>query len=59
MLTDWEKIKKDRKQDFETLAKIAEEFINKWGNPHTTIIIMQGSIEMLESEIALPLEIED
>ena len=48
-----------REKDFKGLAKIAEKFINKWGNPHSTIIIQQGHIEFLEGAYAIPLEISD
>lgn len=55
-----EKLEKVEKQkDFEELAKVAEKFINKWGNPHSTIIIEQGSIEFCQGEMAMPLEIPD
>lgn len=51
--------KKKRKEEFEALAKVAEDFINKWGDPHSVIIIEQGSIHFYEGEMALPLKIID
>lgn len=48
-----------RNKDFEQLAKIAENFINKWGNPHSVVVIDQGGIQFYEGEIALPLKILD
>ena len=48
-----------RKEDFEQLAKIAEGFINKWGTPHSVVIIRQGSIELFDGEMAMPLIILD
>lgn len=51
--------KQKRKEEFKELAKVAEEFINKWGDPHSVIIIEQGSIRFYEGEIGLPLKILD
>lgn len=51
--------KKSRKEEFEALAKVAEEFINEWGTPHSVIIIEQGSIQLYEGEMASPLKILD
>lgn len=48
-----------RKEDFEQLAKIAENFINKWGTPHSVVIVEQGSIQFYDGEMALPLKILD
>lgn len=44
---------------FKEFAKVAEEFINKWGCPYTTVILTQGHIELLEGEMAIPLKILD
>lgn len=51
--------RKSRKEDFEALAKVAEDFINKWGYPHSVIIIQQGGIQFYYGEMALPLKIPD
>ena len=48
-----------RKEDFEQLAKIAEGFINKWGTPHSVVIIEQGSIQLYDGEMAKLLKIND
>lgn len=50
---------KRRKEDFEKLAKVAEDFINKWGDPHSVIIIEQGGIQFYMGEMALPLKVLD
>lgn len=52
-------LKDERRKDFEKLGELAEKFINKWGNPHSVIIIEQGSIRYYEGEIGMPLEIPD
>ena len=51
--------RKKMKEEFEALAKVAEGFINKYGNPHSAIIIEQGSIRFYEGEMALSLKILD
>ena len=48
-----------RKEDFEQLAQIAENFINKWGTPHSVVIIHQGGIQLYDGEMAMPLKIPD
>ena len=48
-----------RKDEFKALAKVAEDFINKWGDPHSVIIIEQGGIRFYEGEIGMPLKVLD
>ena len=45
--------------DFEILTKVSKKFIQRWGNPHTTIIITQDGIEILNGEKAKPFGIKD
>ena len=46
-------------KDFNELSKVAEKFINKWGNPHSAIIVRQGGIEFFEGVCANPLRLVD
>lgn len=39
-------------QAFNDLSKTAKEFIYKYGTPHSTIIIDQTGIELLDSRMA-------
>lgn len=41
----------NRKEDFEEFSKIAEDFVNKYGCPHTTIIITQEGIDVSDSRM--------
>jgi hypothetical protein len=52
-------ITNERREDFDKFAKIADDFINKYGNPHTTIIITQAGIEFLQAEMGNPFELRD
>ena len=54
-----DELKNERRKDFEKLGELAEQFINKWGDPHSVIVIEQGSIVFYEGEIGMPLEIPD
>lgn len=49
----------EKSKDFDELSKVAEKFINKWGNPHSVVIIEQGSIAYYEGAMANPLELLD
>lgn len=51
--------RRKREEEFKELAKVAEGFINKWGNPHSVIVIEQGSIMFYAGEMGMPLEIPD
>lgn len=42
------------KEDFKRLAEMAKEFIYEYGTPHTTIIIDQTGIEVLDGRMAKP-----
>lgn len=42
------------KEDFKRLAEMAKEFIYEYGTPHTTIIIDQTGIEVLDGRMAEP-----
>lgn len=46
-------------KDFHELSKVAENFINKWGCPHSAIIIRQGEIEFFEGVCGSPLKLLD
>ena len=48
-----------RQKDFGELSRVAENFINKWGCPHSAVIIQQGSIEFLEGVCGARLKILD
>ena len=56
--TKMEKLE-EMKKEFDSFSKQAETFINKWGNPHSVIIIEQGSICFYEGVVANPLKLED
>lgn len=51
--------KKQKREEFEKLKKPLEDFMNKWCCPHDTLIVAQGHMELLNGEIAIPLEILD
>lgn len=42
------------KEDFKRLAEVAKEFIYEYGTPHTTIILDQTGIEVLDGRMAEP-----
>jgi hypothetical protein len=51
-----ERIKKmsREKEEFERLAEIAREYIYEYGTPHTTVIVTQTGIEVLDGRQAKP-----
>lgn len=51
--------RRKREEEFKALAKVAEGFINKWGNPHSVIIVEQGSIMFYVGEMGISLKIPD
>lgn len=47
------------KEDFDEMAKVVEEFMQKYCNPHTTIIAKLDGIEWTQGEVAKPFEVLD
>lgn len=43
-------------QEFKDVCQPVVDFLNKYGCPHTTVIITQTSAELLEGECAAPFE---
>lgn len=56
---DRSEFNKQKKIEFEKLKKPLEDFMNKWCCPHDTLIVTQGHMELLNGEMAMPLEILD
>ena len=50
---------KQRREEFKEACKPLEEFINKWGCPHDTIIIDQCGAEFKCGEIGIPFKLRD
>lgn len=40
--------KEQQEQDFEAMAKAVENYLQKWGHPHMTIIARLDGIEVVE-----------
>ena len=49
----------EQEKDFIKMAQIVEQYLKKYGNPHTTIIANQQGIEVLSGEKAQQFELED
>ena len=49
----------NRKEDIEEFSKIAEDFVNKYGCPHTTIIITQVGIDISDSRMGKSFVLRD
>lgn len=52
-------IMQEMENDFNIFSKQAENFINKYGNPHKKIIISLDGIEIVEGVKAKQFEIKD
>lgn len=48
-----------KKQDFENLSKLINDFIQKYCNPHTKIIAENGCVELVEGVMCKNFEIND
>jgi len=52
-------VNQERANDFKAACKPMEEFINKWGCPHDTVIITQSGAEFKTGEIGVPFKLRD
>ena len=46
-------------KELEEVSRPMIEFLNKHYNPMTTAIITEGKVQIVSTEIAMPLEIKD
>ena len=47
------------KEDFDEMADVVEEFMQKYCNPQTTIIAKLDGIELVQGEVAKSFEVVD
>lgn len=52
-------IESSRREEFRIATASIEKWIQKWGNPHTTIVIKLDSAEVCQGEIAVPFVVVD
>ena len=52
---EWEQ----RKADFDTMAKVVENYMHKWCNPFHVIVADSTGIQMYEGEVAKEFEVLD
>lgn len=54
-----EEIFKNMEEDWKKFSEEAEKFIQKYGTPHTKIIVDESGIEIVQGVKAKPFEIVD
>lgn len=52
-------MKVEHEKDFEVMAKAVENYLQKWGHPHMTVIAQLDGIEVVEGIKAKPFTVLD
>ena len=50
---------KDKFKQLEEASKPLIEFLRKYYNPHTIVIIQEGRVDVYEGSMSMPLEVQD